>query len=283
MKQLLAALCAVCWCLAWSTAALAEKSAVDAASPKEAATSTSATNIRLTTTDILCPTVNDEARQDYNSALAAKLKGDLKEAERLYRLAVARDERYCDAMDNLGQLLRMRGRMDEAISWYERSLAVKPDNAVAHQNLAVVYDLQGEAEKAQAQYQWIIRHDPTNPEGYYGAGLSLLNAGSTDTAIVNLALAEKYYREQKSPLVEDARYLLGVAHFRKNDYAKARDYLLPLYEQKRDDPNLNYLLGLCYLDPAKGDRKRARELILKARDLGQTIDPAILLKIEKPD
>ena len=230
---------------------------------------------------MLCPTENEAARQQYNNALELQQEGRLSEAREAYRKAVEQDSRYCDAMDNLGEMLRTEGDVKQAIYWYERSLAVKPDNAVAHQNLAVAYNVQGDTDKSQMEYQWLIKNDPTNPEGYYGLGSILLGSGNTDAAIGKLEVAEKIYREHGSPLAVDARYLLGVAYFNKQDFKRARGYLALCYAQKPDDPNVNYLLGLCYLDPSTGDKKQAAEFLLKARKLGVQVPPDVLQQLGK--
>ena len=236
---------------------------------------------KITQVGTLCPTENEAARQQYNNALDLQEEGRLSEAKEAYRKAVEQDPGYCDAMDNLGQMLRAEGDVKQAIYWYERSLAVKPDNAVAHQNLAVAYSVQGEQDKSQSEYLWLIKNDPKNPEGYYGLGSILLGSGQTDAAIGKLEVAEKIYRENGSPLAVDAQYLLGLAYFNKKDYKRAREYLALPYAQNPDDPNVNYLLGVCYLDPSTGDKKQATEYLLKARKLGVQLPPDILQQLDK--
>lgn len=224
--------------------------------------------VKTTETGILCPTTSEEARQAYNNAFSLKRQGKLREAEEAYRKAIQFDPKYCDAMDNLGVLLRGRGELDEAAEWYRRSLAVKPDNPVAHQDLAVVYSIKGDRAKTEAEYRWLIEHDPTNPEGYYGLGNSRLAAGEAVAAVEPLERAAELYRAASSPLLPDAQYLLGVAFFRQKEYAKAKEYLLLVYPVRENDPNVNLLLGLCYLDPAVGDRKEAKRYFLRAQELG---------------
>ncbi|WP_041245193.1 tetratricopeptide repeat protein [Geotalea uraniireducens] len=236
---------------------------------------------KITRVGMLCPTENEAARQQYNNALELQQEGRLRDAREAYQKAVEQDSRYCDAMDNLGQMLRTEGDVKQAIYWYERSLAVKPDNAVAHQNLAVAYNVQGDQNKSQSEYLWLIKNDSTNPEGYYGLGAILLGSGQTDAAIEKLALAEKIYRENGSSLAMDAQYLLGVAYFNKQDYKRSREYLALSYAQKQDDPNVNYLLGLCYLDPSTGDKKQASEFLLKAGKLGVQVPPDVLQQLGK--
>jgi tetratricopeptide (TPR) repeat protein len=236
---------------------------------------------KITRVSLLCPTKNEAAREQYNNALELQQQGKLGGAREAYLKAIGQDPLYCDAMDNLGQMLRNDGDIKQAISWYERSLAVKPDNVVAHQNLAVAYNVQGDLDKSQSEYLWLTKNDPTNPEGYYGLGMILLGSGQTDAAIGQLEFAERIYREHGSSLAMDAQYLLGVAYFNKQDYKKAREYLTLSYLQKQDNPNVNYLLGLCYLDPLAGDKTQATGFLLKAKKLGIQLPPDIARLLDK--
>ena len=49
-------------------------------------------------------------------------KNQLQEAEPLLRKAIELDPKYCDAMDNLGVVLRRLGNIEQAIEWYKRSI-----------------------------------------------------------------------------------------------------------------------------------------------------------------
>ncbi|MBJ6727378.1 tetratricopeptide repeat protein [Geomesophilobacter sediminis] len=235
---------------------------------------------RISVSGILCPTQDSVALQLYNNAIELTAQEKLAEAEAQYRMAIARDAGYCDAMDNLGLLMRRQGRIDEAVTWYQRSLKIKPDNGVAHQNLAAGYQAQGNLEDAQAEYVWLTEHQPGNPEGFYGLGACLLGGGRLDDAIARLEVAERLYAQIQSPLTVDAKYLLGVAHLRKNELSRARSYLLQVYPQASEEPKLNYLLGLCYLDPEGGDQAKAAEYLQKAKKLGVPLPPEVEGKLK---
>ena len=226
---------------------------------------------------ILCPTTDEAARRFYNDATALQKEGQLPEAQESYRKAIAKDPRYCDAMDNLGLLYRRQGDVGNAIYWYKRSIEVKPDNAVAHQNLAVAYGVSGESEKALEEYLWLVRSFPDNPEGHYGLGQCYLAMGQVNKAVAPLQRAEELYRLGSSPLLPDAHYLLGIAFFRLKDYRKAKEYLELAYPLMENDPSVNYLLGLSYLEPQIEDLSKAKRHLLKAKDLGVKV-PEELLK-----
>lgn len=234
---------------------------------------------KTTLVGMLCPTENEAARQQYNTALNLRQQGRLQEAEAAYRKAIELDPRFCDAMDNLGQMLRSTGATDQAIFWYQRSLTVRPDNGAAHQNLAVAYKIQGDLNRAVAEFQWLIQHEPKNPEGYYGLGDLYLSAGQTEAAIAPLLHAEKLYQASGSPLLADAQYELAVAFYLQKSFLQAQEYLTRIYAERENDPNVNYLLGLCYLEPPLGNLQKAREYLFKAKKLGGSIPQEVLQRL----
>lgn len=236
--------------------------------------------IKTAEAGVVCPTASEEARQSYNDAYALQNIERLVEAEKAYQKAVKLDPAYCDAMDNLGRLLRVRGDVAGAVVWYKRSLSVKPDNPVAHQNLAAAYSYQGDSAGAEKEYQWLIRSDPKNPEGFYGIGNLYVQMEKPDAAIKPLKRAEELYIAASSPFLADVRYTLGSAFFQQGDYAKAKDYLLLAYPEMSNHPGINYILGLCYLDPSIGDKAQAKRYILKAREAGAKIPVKVLQMID---
>src|SRR5712671_2763667 len=115
-----------------------------------------ATTIRVA---VVCPTRDEGAMRAYDGALDAERDRDVRRAEALYREAVQRDPGYCDAMDNLGLLLRREGKIDEAIDWYKKSLAAQPRNRAARANLAVALRVKGRPDEALHEYATMLEQD----------------------------------------------------------------------------------------------------------------------------
>ena len=63
--------------------------------------------------------------------------------------------------NNLGNVLRERGVLDEAVASYQRSLNCRPDYAEAHNNLGISFKEQGRLADALASYRRAIDLDPT--------------------------------------------------------------------------------------------------------------------------
>ena len=207
-------------------------------------------------------------------------QGVLEEAREHYEQAIELDLAYCDAMDNLGRLLRGQGHLDEAIYWYAESIKVFPDNIVAHQNLAVAFRLQGRTDEAIEEYQLLVLLDADNPEGYYGLAQSYLDLGQPHDAITAGKKAEQLYARTSSPLLTDARHLLGVAYIELEDCKGVLEYFELVYPEMQSNPGVNYFLGVCHLIESQ-DRELARRYLEKAQELGVDIPPEVRLELDK--
>lgn len=226
---------------------------------------------------VVCPTRNEAARELYNKGLESTGKGDLESAVNEYARAIELDANYCDAMDNLGQLLRRQGKVDEAIYWYKRSVGVLPSNRSAHTNLAVAYLYQGKKDDAVSEYRILLKMNPDDPEGYYGLGTVYLAMGEPNVASEHFKKAEQLYLKLNSPLVADAHCALGITHYRMKDYGKSIEYLERSLPMKQNDPRVYHYLGLSYLGQGK-DLNQARKYLKRAQELGAKIPPEVLRK-----
>jgi tetratricopeptide (TPR) repeat protein len=237
-----------------------------------------AKGVRPLEVGMFCSTHNEEAGHLFNKALGLAGQGNLEEAARAYRSAIELDGDFCDAMDNLGRLLRRQGKIDEAIYWYKRSIEVFPNNTVAHGNLAVAYSFQGKYTEAISEYQIRVKIDPEDPEGYYGLGMVYLDTEKLELALEHFKKAEELYAKKASPVIVDARYNLGVTYYRLRDYKMSRRYLEQVYDQMRNDPQVNYSLGVCCIE-GDNDLSQAKKYLKRARELGAKIPPELIQKV----
>jgi len=74
----------------------------------------------------------------YNLALFLSDKGEVAEAEKLYREAIGVKADYADAHNNLANILAGQGRYPEAIDHFELAIQFDPELAQAHNNYAGV-------------------------------------------------------------------------------------------------------------------------------------------------
>jgi tetratricopeptide (TPR) repeat protein len=220
------------------------------------------------TTDFVCGTNNTQANSAYNQAHTYQTNGEADASILSYQEAIELDPGFCDAMDNLGVLLRAQGRTAEAIEWYQKSIALAPDNPTAHMNLGVALNEQGDLDGAETEYLALVEIDPANPEGHYGLGMADLARGNPLDAVPHLMRAKELYQASSSPLAADADFQLGVAYATGEDCATALTYFESLYLANTENPALNYYMGMCYLDPATEDMGLAKKHLSAAQRLG---------------
>lgn len=111
---------------------------------------------------------------------------------------------HADAHNNLGNVLRDLGQLDEAAVSYRKALLIAPNLAEAHSNLGIVlWDL-GQLDEAAMSYRRALVIAPDLAEAHSNLGLVLWDLGHLDEA------------------VERHRIALGI----KPDFAEAHGHIL---------------------------------------------------------
>lgn len=77
--------------------------------------------------------------------------------------------------------------LDDAVQAFKRSIAIKPDYARAHEELAEVFLEQAKFEEARTEFEWLLDHAEATPEILTSYARSLLNLGYPDLASEQLA------------------------------------------------------------------------------------------------
>ena len=88
---------------------------------------------------------------------------DYQQAERLYRQATVSDPDYALAFFDLGNVLDEMQRLPEATIAYQKAVALVPQYADAHYNLALSYERQGYRRRALRHWLAYVRLDPVGP------------------------------------------------------------------------------------------------------------------------
>lgn len=89
-------------------------------------------------------------------------EGNITEATRRYRQAIALQPNHAEAWGNLGTALHGLTQLDEAIVHYQKSLEINPSNFVIQSNLSRALMTQGRYDAAIASYKKAIKIDPSN-------------------------------------------------------------------------------------------------------------------------
>jgi tetratricopeptide (TPR) repeat protein len=89
-------------------------------------------------------------------------QGDLRKAERYYKLAIERDPTYALAHFNVGNLYDERGDRKRAKQHYELAVGAQPGYADAHYNLALLLQNSGDLMRAASHWQIFLKLDPAS-------------------------------------------------------------------------------------------------------------------------
>ncbi|MBP8806331.1 MAG: tetratricopeptide repeat protein [Kofleriaceae bacterium] len=131
-------------------------------------------------------TLGPTAYTCFVEACAAEDRGELTEAEALYRRALDVDPGLAAAMTNLGNLRHRAGDVAEARGLYERALAHDPSQREARYNLGNLLDDVGETELAIAELRRVCQAAPEFADAHYNLGLALARVGGAAQARVHL-------------------------------------------------------------------------------------------------
>ncbi len=113
-----------------------------------------------------------------------KDQGDLEEAEKYFRQALALQPRHAGAHYNLGNILVERGQTAEASSCFRNAVSLNPDHADAHSNLGSLLMEQGQLAEAADCYRAALRSKPDDASAYSNLGVIFKDQGQVDDALV---------------------------------------------------------------------------------------------------
>ncbi len=113
---------------------------------------------------------------------ALQHQGELDEAAKSYRQAIALKPDYAEALNNLGNVLADQDKLDEAAKAYRRALAFKPDYAEAHYNLGHLLTREYRPDEALACYRKALDLKPDYAEPLNAVGLALQEQGELGEA-----------------------------------------------------------------------------------------------------
>ena len=124
-------------------------------------------------------------------SLTWKQCGMYENIEKLWRVTIARNPESFMAHYNLAMLSRQSGRVEEAISHYEKAAEIQPDFADAHNNLGNVLLETGRVDEALGQFQHALELRPGDALTESNLGNGLLQKGDIEAAIVHYQSAIK--------------------------------------------------------------------------------------------
>ena len=104
------------------------------------------------------------------------------EAEKLAQSIVDEYPEYPLALKVMGSILGQIGRLEESLSFFQKSIDLSQDDFEAHSNLGNIYAELGKIRKAEISYRKAIALNPKFAEAHNNLGNSLKNLGESEAA-----------------------------------------------------------------------------------------------------
>jgi putative PEP-CTERM system TPR-repeat lipoprotein len=173
-----------------------------------------------------------------------------------------------DAVYQKASILHTQGQIQQALSLYERSLAMEAGNVEARLARAgILVDL-GRDKEAQADIKELFLLAPNEPRAIYLNALLAERRGDINAAKNGL----KRITEMLDPVpIEFVRFrpqalmLNGMAHFGLNEFEKAKPYLEYAARQQQNSPLTKMLAQVALAEPNVNRAIELLDVYLKAR------------------
>lgn len=164
----------------------------------------------------------------------------MQEAENCYNTALRLCPGHADSLNNLANIKREQGFIDEATRLYLKALEVFPEFAAAHSNLASVLQQQGKLNEALIHYREAIRIQPTFADAYSNMGNTLKEMQDVPGAL------QCYTRAiQINPAFADAHSNLASIHKDSGNIPEAIQSYRTALKLKPDFPDAYCNLAHC--------------------------------------
>jgi len=198
-----------------------------------------------------------------------------------HTLAVTTDNDV--ALTNFGTFLMERGQLDEALSYFQRALAVRSRSEHHHYNfsLALIHDSvgnvlarKGRLDDAIVHLRQAIELRPDYPDAHYNLGTALFQKGDLDGAIAQWRTTLSIH-----PYDAGAHTSLGNALVQKGFLAEAADHYEKALQSEPDSIlPLNNLAWVMSTGPDDSLRNNeiAVELATKANQLSKESNPVFI-------
>jgi tetratricopeptide (TPR) repeat protein/ubiquinone/menaquinone biosynthesis C-methylase UbiE len=190
------------------------------------------------------------AEQIFSQALALHQRGQLGEAERLYRRVLAAHPHHLDTLNLLGVLALQSGRNKEAIDFIGRALAQNDRVADFHNNIAEAHRRSSQLDAAAAHFAKAAELEPTFVEAHQNLAATLRAQGKWDLA------AARYRRILEiRPQLAEAHSGLADTLLQQGQFAEAAAHYRKALALKLDRAEVHNNLGIAL--QAQGEHRDA--------------------------
>lgn len=168
-----------------------------------------------------------------------------------------------------------RGELDTALKKIKRGIEVDPNNADAHNVIALIYDQLGETAAAESHFRRALTLQPRNSYYYnaYGAFLCKRDRYPEAERAFQQALSNPLYRTPEIALTN-----AGICAKKANNLAQAQEYLRRALQH---NPKIGpALLNLAEISHVGGQLPAARKYLNRFHEVSQSTPQSLWLGIQ---
>lgn len=186
--------------------------------------------------------------------------------ETCFRAVLANNPNSVTALSNLGNELRNRGQLDQAIVQFRRSIEIDPDYQFGHYNLGAALLEKNDVPEAISQLRAALKLNPNYAKAYYTLGNALTKQGDVEQAKVSyeraVAIAPAFPDAQcnlANVLLEQGDVDAALVHYREaaqlqpNNAGAHYNLAVGLARKGEVDQAISELQTALRLDPAYPD------------------------------
>jgi FKBP-type peptidyl-prolyl cis-trans isomerase 2 len=153
------------------------------------------------------------AEELYKKGIEQQDKGEIDEAISYYRKTIGQNPNHAGAYYNLGVAFQGKGLIDQAILYYEMAIGLNQEFIEAHHNLGVAFNEKGKFGEALFCFQRVLQLKSDHLGAYY-------NLGNTLTAKGQFNEAMQCYKKaiEIKPDHADAQWSLGLINLRLGNF-----------------------------------------------------------------
>jgi len=192
--------------------------------------------------------------------------GQLDEAEKQYAGILALRPSYAFAIAGQARVQKARKEYDKALATLTKAAAIMPEFSF-HEEMAEIYALQGDKEKAAQKYKEVVVMLQEDASSGHAVDLELCKlytlSGQLDSAKVYGLIEYK-----KRPKNIDVNHALAWVAFNQKEYPKAQQYMQVALRTGSKNPEL--LQEAAAIELAAGNKAASNKLVADARKTNPT-------------
>ena len=196
----------------------------------------------------VCELLPEDPAQYYDIGNLLILQGKIDEAQSYYSRALAIDRNFVNALNGRGLILANRQKSEEAMACFKHALRENPNSVETYINLGVLEQTRGNLKQARVYYQQAARLQPQGLADYLNEAVAAATLGQHSRAVEYFEMVN-----QLKPEFWQAHYLLGVELADQGKIHEARLQFSQAIRYRPDFAEAHLELGLMLVKQQEFD------------------------------